>query len=297
MIRRGVTLLMLGTGLIGGWFGSTSAWAPPIRLGDEFVLHGDFHVHGFLGDGVLPPPNVVLEARRRGLHVFALTNHNQTLAAKWARWFARAIDGPLVLVGEEITNPRYHLIGVGLEETVDWRQSAAEALADVHAQGGVGIAAHPSASYQDGFSDVLAALDGTELAHPLAWVDDEHWRSFRRFSERVAARGGAAMVGSSDFHVLDQIGVCRTVLRVAEVSEEGVLAAIRSRHTATFGPDGRAYGDPLLVEEMEAGRVPPGPDDYEYRGSGPFDRVTRWIGWAGLVFLALGFARRSTATR
>ena len=45
---------------------------------------------------------------------------------------------------QEITNPDYHLIALGLERTITADQPATSAAADVHAQGGVAIAAHPS---------------------------------------------------------------------------------------------------------------------------------------------------------
>ena len=48
-----------------------------------------------------------------------------------ARWFSGKIGGPAVLVGEEITAPRWHLIGVGLRETVAWRQPLEAAIAAV----------------------------------------------------------------------------------------------------------------------------------------------------------------------
>jgi hypothetical protein len=91
----------------------------PPRRGQYHVLAADLHVHSFLGDGALAPWALAAEARRRGIHVFAVTNHNQTWAARLARWTSRRLGGPLVLVGQEVTNPRYHIAAVGLEQTVD----------------------------------------------------------------------------------------------------------------------------------------------------------------------------------
>ena len=88
------------------------------------------------------------EAARAGLDVIAVTNHNQSFTGRLAGRISEAGDGPLMLAGEEITNPQYHMIAVGIERTVRGAQvSAAEAIADVHSQGGVAIAAHPSRAF------------------------------------------------------------------------------------------------------------------------------------------------------
>ena len=57
----------------------------PRRSHDGFIiLAGDFHVHSFPGDGSLPPWEIAREARRRGLDVVALTNHNSLLSSRLA---------------------------------------------------------------------------------------------------------------------------------------------------------------------------------------------------------------------
>ena len=143
-IASGILLII---GFIGGTISNSVEIAPPAKRGGYKVLEADFHVHSFFGDGVLSPFNLVLYGQSKGLHAFAVTNHNQTFSAKMAHWFSNLIDGPTVLVGQEITSPEYHIIGVGLTETIDWKQSATEAIDAVHEQGGAAIAAHPVSRY------------------------------------------------------------------------------------------------------------------------------------------------------
>ena len=135
-MRIGLALLAVAAVL--GWL----APAPPSmaitrQIGGYQVLAGDFHLHSLPFDGAtLMPWDVVIEARRRGLQVIALTGHNHTVTAKIGRWFSEVTGGPLVLVGEEIVTPPWDLIAVGIEDTVDWRGTIADAAAAIHRQGG-----------------------------------------------------------------------------------------------------------------------------------------------------------------
>jgi hypothetical protein len=101
---------------------------------------------------------------------------------------------------QEITNPRYHMIAVGIERTVNADQPAAGAIADVHSQGGVTIAAHPLPSFHGYDEDAtVAALDGTEAAHPVDRPEDREL--FAAFYDRARRlKPTIAPIGSSDFH-------------------------------------------------------------------------------------------------
>src|SRR5262245_10214773 len=102
----GVLLLLAG---LAGLLVPSQSKGPTV-MGEYHVLTGDFHIHMFpLDASTLAPWDAVVEARRRGLDVIALTGHNQTRTAKIGRWFSRLTGGPLVLVGEEIITPPYDM--------------------------------------------------------------------------------------------------------------------------------------------------------------------------------------------
>jgi hypothetical protein len=223
--------------------------ATPVRLGEYRVLAGDFHIHMFpLDAAMLAPWDVVLEARRRGLDVIALTGHNQVWTAKVGRWFARLTGGPLVLVGEEIIARPYDMIAVGIERTVDWHGTAAESIAEIHRQGGVAIAAHPLRSYWPAYDEAaMLGLDGAEVLHPMAYAGDEFAAELRGFYGRRALTA----IGSSDFHATGYPGFCRTYVLVREVTELAVLDALRERRTVAVDRDGRSFGDAGLIRLAE----------------------------------------------
>jgi PHP-associated len=62
---------------------------------------------------------------------------------------------------------------------------------------------------------------------------------------------GVASIGSSDFHVLPDMAVCRTYLVVDERSKRGVLEAIRNGRTVASDSRGALIGDPALVNTVE----------------------------------------------
>jgi hypothetical protein len=254
------------------------------KVGPYWILAGDFHVHAFPGDGSLPPWMVRSEARHAGIAVFAIANHNQVFTARLGRWLSETSNGPLVIVGSEITNPRYHLIAVGIEHPVDSSQTAAQAIEAVHAQGGVAIAAHPSRGYWAGWDDrAISLLDGVERAHPAGRADANEERDFDAFYDRARRlRANVAPIGSSDFHASPSLGECRTYVFTRERSQAGVLEAIRNGRTVAEDGEGRLYGEPSLVRAIEANRVEGRTDERR-----AWRRAALACAWTGLVGLLL----------
>jgi hypothetical protein len=262
------------------------------------VLTADFHLHMFpMDESVLSPWDVVLESRRRGLDVIALTGHNHVWAGKIGRWFA-GLTGkpPLVLVGEEVITPTYDMIAVGIEHKIDWRGTAAETAQAIHAQGGIAIAPHPLKNYWPAFDDAaMRELDGAEVVHPVAFAGEEYASQLREFYERRPL----AAIGSSDFHGNGHPGYSRTyvfvrqvsrqVSRQAVVSQQAVIDALRAHRTVVVGPDGRAYGDAELIRLANGSLPRAGVEEPE----GAWGWVSRVSALLGMV-VALVFGRRQT---
>lgn len=291
--RRLATILLAG-GIAGGSLADRDTAAPePYRDAQYWILAGDFHVHSFFGDGVLPPWELRREARRRGLDVIALTNHNHQAATTVDRltsaWAGRrnGASDLVVIPGQEITAARYHLIGVGISDTVDWTQPAGGAIAAVHAQGGAAIAAHPIRSYWEAYDWPAAAeLDGTEVAHPLVDVGDAGRRDLIEFSARLrAARPSIAPVGSSDFHFRAPIGLCRTYVFAREPTAQGVVEAIRSGRTVAYDSNGRAFGDSALMARAEGRRARDAARPTSPAWPASASVVAVLLGLAGLILL------------
>jgi predicted metal-dependent phosphoesterase TrpH len=262
----------------------------PVERGGYVVLAVDFHVHSFLGDGALPPWLLIDEARRRGLDAIAITNHNRTWPARLGRWLTRDADAPIVLVGEEVTSRAFHITAIGVEQPVDWRHAAADAIEAIHAQGGIAIAAHPALKFWPSYDDrALRELDGTERSHASIFHERRTDRQFAIFfNDARSVNPTVAAIGASDFHVVGYPGICRTYVFARERSARGILEAVRAGRTVVYDKHGQLRGDPALFALMPADsrtelRTAPRP------GLGG---VAVWLGLLGLVLLG-GGRRRS----
>lgn len=288
MIRITCGILVI-IGLIGGTLTDQAPDTPVARRAGYDVVEADLHVHSFLGDGMLSPFGLVSRARHQGLHAFAITDHNRLFAAKAGRWYSRLVGGPTVLTGEEVTAPGFHLIAVGIDKHVTWRQSAGEVVEDIHRQGGVAIAAHPTRRYWAAYDDnLMQQLDGTEVMHPNVYASNQKAEEIRSFYRRAEENGHhLTAVGSSDYHWFNSLGICRTYIFARQNDEPAILEALRAGRTVVFDREGNAYGNLELIRLLRDEPITQDVSDYDYRGAGIVDVITRTLGWLGLIGLVL----------
>jgi len=293
-LRTGCAALIALATLIGTIVDDAPARPPVVRAGLR-VLEVDLHAHTRFADGFLSPFDLVVQARRRGLDVLAITDHNILFPALMGRWFGRTFGGPTILAGEEITTRDYHVHGVGLSERIDASEPLDRVIAEVHRQGGIVIAAHPVKRFWPALVPTRPLFDATELMHPLAFQERGggwRWEEMREYYEEARASGQKlTAVGSSDYHFFSPLGVTRTLVFATSESEADVMEALRAGRTVVFDVTGRAYGDTTLVEALAREPYSMRPQDYDYRGNGALDRVARTVGFVGLVGL-LVFGRR-----
>lgn len=289
--------LLLAACLVGG---ALDPAPPPLvaeRAGYQ-VVEADLHVHTRFSDGFLSPLDVVVHARRQGLGAIALTEHNVTFPARMARGWSRVIGGPEVIVGEEITTRDYHLLAFGLERAVDARLPLARAIDDVHAQGGVVVAAHPARRYWPALEPAIPHLDGVELVHPVAFRQrGSGWAAedFHAFWERVrAVRPRAVAIGTSDYHAGPILGLGTTLVFARSRSAGDLVEALREGRTVVEAPDGALHGDRALVQAIEREPLPARPPrDVRWEGRGVLDRIGRVVACLGVVALVV-FRRERT---
>ncbi len=231
---------------------------PLLMLGGYRVLAADFHIHSFpLSWGVLAPWDTVMEARWQALDVIAMTPHNHIWVAKVGRWFSRWSGGPMVLIGEEIHSIGYHVLAIGIRNSIAWRQPASSAIDEVHRQGGVAIAAHPINAYAAYDGEAMRKLDAAEVVHPVGLRNEVFADQLRQFFGRTKLTA----IGDSDYHIgplspqLGEMGLCRTYVFVREQTEESVLDALRQGRTVVYDRQ-RIYGDPAMIQlAKEDGRL------------------------------------------
>jgi hypothetical protein len=246
--RIGAVLLVAAVAA-GTWLASQHA--PPAFQGA--VLVADFHVHPFPGDGALTVRQLQREAVRRGIDVIALTGHNNQAGWRFATAVGDLDDDPvIVLPGQEVTAPGFHIAAIGIPRTVDWNRDARAVIEEVHALGGAVIASHPvEASWTPRDPATLALLDGVEVAHPERGKGGDRGRQLdAMFAEVQRANPRVSAIGSSDFHMNAPLGRCRTYVFADERSAAGVIRAVRTGRTVAEDAEGRLIGPPDLVARV-----------------------------------------------
>ncbi len=281
--------------------GTERAWTPA-RIGDYWVLEGDVHVHTSFAGALATPVDIPLLAHRRQLDFVAITEHNAWFGGAVTRLLARELAPELiVLPSEEITNRGYHLLAIGLERRVDPTLPLSAIADDVHAQGGVVIAAHPTRDTWPlllGLADEKK-LDGAEIFHPTIFLFHDRAREHAAFLAEASRRAGRALfaAGSSDFHGGSSLGASRTIVFARERTAASILEAMKEGRVVAVTYDGRTAGDPRWIDALAKAEVRSrAGDNVESPGAhlGIAERIV-----AVLVFLVLILAllRRRPAIR
>jgi len=208
----------------------------------------DLHVHPAGNRASLGSPTPFLAALLASrLDLVGLTDHNRIDIA--VELVSRGADlGLALVVGEEISTREGHVLGLGLRSPVARGGSLGDTVAEIHAQGGIAIVAHPLLPMPSSASrTILEALaQGPSERRPDA-VEGFNSRvgwlpGYRRRVEKLAADAGYAVVGGSDAHRSADVGRGMTRYRGGTFAD--LAAAIAAGETAA---EGRPYALRELV--------------------------------------------------
>lgn len=207
----------------------------------------DMHLHTLYSDGTASVQAVLDHVEQHtDLDVVAITDHERIDGALRARELHDAGDYSFELVvGEEITTRRGHVLALFIRERIPALRPLPETLERIHDQGGIAIAAHPMAPLTPslGARSLLQAHRSTDPRHRLDAVE-----LFNPSAAGRARRGARdrmndtvlqlASVGNSDAHVLEGIGTAWTWFPGASAAE--YRAAVEARATR---PDGAFWSN------------------------------------------------------
>jgi predicted metal-dependent phosphoesterase TrpH len=175
----------------------------------------------------------VNHARRSGLDLIAVTDHDTIEGALRAADFAARWSRFHVIIGEEISSRNGHIVGLFLERRIRPGMSAAATVHAIHDQGGLAVAVHPfwrterrSRAKVHGVGWLAAELDfdaiEVENATPGFYL-------LNQLAHRLNVGLGSSPVGSSDAHILDAVG--RAYTEFPGKTPEALRAAIEGGDT------------------------------------------------------------------
>jgi predicted metal-dependent phosphoesterase TrpH len=191
----------------------------------------DLHTHSFFsGDGVSSPEDMVAAAREKGLHGFAITDHNTCEAVTYflEKGFMRedgsAVDNFLIIPGVEVTTAEGHLLCIGATLPYLKGRPAREVCDLIHERGGLAIPPHPYDLFRAGirFSTLeKLPVDAIEVFNAATTL-----RRYNRYAFKYAQLRGLPMTAASDAHHEAAIGTAYTILNTDELSLRSVLLQI-----------------------------------------------------------------------
>ncbi len=180
------------------------------------LAKADLHLHTNLGDGTASPRRVLDEARRRGLKVIAITDHDHMEGAKRLQDLMdrEGVADIQLIWGVETTTRDGHFLGLFVKKAPRFLSHVEDAIAAIKDQGGLCVIPHPMGRLVPSLSrrkieELLARgypIDAIELYNPSpanASARDE----VRKLNEVW----GFAETGGSDAHFWQHIGAGYTL--------------------------------------------------------------------------------------
>jgi predicted metal-dependent phosphoesterase TrpH len=179
----------------------------------------DLHLHSLYSDGTASLVDLLRWVEHRtDLDVIAITDHERIDGALRAReMHARGDYGFELVIGEEVTTRRGHVLALYVEERIPPLRSLPETIERIHDAGGIALAPHPMAPLTPSLgagslrrlqreANPRRRLDGIELLNPSAAGRARHQARRTLNAEHL----GLPAVGFSDSHVLEGIGTAWT---------------------------------------------------------------------------------------
>lgn len=220
--------------------------ATPDGLG---LAKADLHLHTNLGDGTASPRQVLEIARRRGIKVIAVTDHDHFEGAKRVQELVdREQWGIEVIWGCEITTRQGHFLGLFMNQRVKFLTHVEGAIDAIKEQGGLCIIPHPMGRLVPSLGrrkieELLTRgypIDGIELYNPSPAN-----ASARSAVRQLNQQWGFAGTGSSDAHFWQHIGAGYTLFPGETAAD--LRQAILTHTTRAGGQEQRPERLPLAA--------------------------------------------------
>jgi predicted metal-dependent phosphoesterase TrpH len=191
----------------------------------------DLHCHSwFSSDGVSSPEDLIASARAKGLHGFALTDHNTCDGCRYlldkglVREDGRPVDDFVIIPGVEVTTAEGHLLCLGVILPYLKGALAADVCKLVHEKGGIAIPPHPYDLFRAGIRQ--SVLDTLEIDALEVFNAATTLKRYNRMAFEYATMKGLPMTAGSDAHHASAIGTAYTILHTDDFSVKGLLDQI-----------------------------------------------------------------------
>ncbi|MGD1060852.1 MAG: CehA/McbA family metallohydrolase [Methanomassiliicoccales archaeon] len=184
-------------------------------------MKADLHVHSMhSGDNHQSVKGILEACRHRGIGAVAIADHNSLSGSREALDIAP--EGLIVVPAMELSTEDGHMLAYNIAEEVQRDLSVAEAIDQIHSQGGIAVAAHP-------FRMRTGLGEETVRANRFDGIEGMNARSTSNGNAKaveLAGSLGLPITGGSDAHRADQVGRGITITNLDCSSAEDVLHCV-----------------------------------------------------------------------
>jgi len=242
------------------------------------LLLCDFHVHTNYSDGRMPLPDVIDFYGRRGFDCICITDHladprrmigkfseliNLTLSRDQLDEYFAVIERErrrawrkydmLVMPGIEFNKEGFrkktsaHLLGIDLKKPINPALDILEIISEIHAQGGLAVAAHPHIMKSEWGKNTLYLWENQDLFAPV--IDAWEIANRNNIFTPVGLKRHA-YIANSDFHKPKHIYSWKTLL-ACEKDPEAIKHCIRTNEHVAI----TLYRDGMSGAAVRAGAI------------------------------------------
>jgi predicted metal-dependent phosphoesterase TrpH len=180
-----------------------------------------------ISEGSDDPKDIVKQAKKLGIEILAITDHDNMDAYAKAKPYAKKA-GILLIPGEEVSTHRGHMLALGIEEVIPPGLSVEESVYLVHKQGGIAIAAHPFDKVRGGMGDFARKCDAIEIFNSLSLDRSPNFYA-KEFTESVKK----PFTAGSDAHWIRMMGHGLNNIECSSI--DSCLKAIKNSRNSITG--------------------------------------------------------------
>ncbi|MFH0947915.1 MAG: PHP domain-containing protein [Elusimicrobiota bacterium] len=201
---------------------------------DEIAM--DTHLHTIYShDSVSDIEKLIIQADKKGLGAIAITDHNDFEGVRRARNIAEELKTRglirkdfFIIAGEEISTTDGHIIALFTKVCIYQDMTVNETIAEIHRQGGLAIAAHPSQKSGVGLKQMRSQnFDGVELYNGSSFLPYDFFKQTK--IKKSLRKQKKFFVSSSDSHFIGGVGYSGcSIVSVKEKSLNGIREALKN---------------------------------------------------------------------
>lgn len=197
---------------------------------DKNYYFGNFHMHTKNSDGANTYDEMVNESVALGFDFIAITDH-RVIATREQCLNEKRI---LCIPAEEVYSSEGYILAIGINGLVESNRSAEDTINQIHAAGGVAIAAHPNRVGANSFSsEKIATLPFDAVECSIRGRENDMNLS----NYPCLKLPNYPYVFDSDAHNINQLATLANKCLLEELTIESVIKAIKEGNCFEYFPE------------------------------------------------------------